>query len=431
MLKRAGWLLPIAILLILLVIFIITLIVIKQRERKKEGFYVIDEINEALGTETCLPDNQSSNRLFKFKPINSTNGKCYYVAASNETCPGTEFGMGLVNTYYGPTLDEPNSKKKCVYDDTCSTTPFKAGLQQSTPEPGSSGQQANAGNFFDARYLERGFIDCKGQAMQGFQLANQYKEGRDQSTFSYNYTCASQGPSAAPTPSTFSIQTPMIPFELANTPNTDGFMGSTLQLPGINFKCSDDSVLGSYRIECDHSPVQQNIWRGAYSCVPSANPLACRQVVTDLADIGSGGDVNPGGLGSMNYLDRHNIACEPDEALQQVQLISQYPVNNTINYQYTCCKAACTAEPVEPGPVPGGSYADSCSDCTMTGTVLTCQCAGPGGKNYTSVDTDRCQKAFGSTGLANMDGYLVCNGEYRVTQSTNSKTNSSTTSIST
>src|SRR5262245_37676160 len=60
--------------------------------------------------------------------------------------------------------------------------------------------------------------------------------------------------------------------------------------------------------------------------------------------------------------------------------------------------------------LPTGSYSQSCTDCTMEGTVLVCQVCkdGSGGEPTAQIDTCSCGSAAQSQAISNQHGILTC-----------------------
>lgn len=57
--------------------------------------------------------------------------------------------------------------------------------------------------------------------------------------------------------------------------------------------------------------------------------------------------------------------------------------------------------------LPSGSYSQSCTDCTMSGTTLQCKCnGGPNGPQAASLDTCSCDT--NANDLNNNQGVLKC-----------------------
>ena len=154
-------------------------------------------------------------------------------------------------------------------------------------------------------YLDRHDLDCGSTAMNSLQLVN-----NNNGQYQYQYNCESGG----------SIGTPVD----NATPLNDLGGGSTIYLDRHTIDCGTGNVLT--RLKFDTSSGNNQI-QYKYKCAPVNRQLTCRNVSTTLDSDGGG---------STLYLDRHNVSCNPNEALSKVQL-SRGADGSTIQYNYTCC----------------------------------------------------------------------------------------------
>jgi hypothetical protein len=105
-----------------------------------------------------------------------------------------------------------------------------------------------------------------------------------------------------------------------NTPDNENNNGDNAYLDRHDVKCDDDSFLSYFRLVT--SPGSK--MRYDYRCSKTDKPLTCRSLST-----------SPNEKGDTYYLDRHNLKCEDDEALQRFKLTRP---DGKIAYDYTCCK---------------------------------------------------------------------------------------------
>jgi len=90
----------------------------------------------------------------------------------------------------------------------------------------------------------------------------------------------------------------------------------------------------------------------------------------------------------------------------------------------TTAKASCDESQ------PEGSYKLSCSPCSMTGTILQCQCdTGNGYKQSTKIDTCSCPSRESTQSISNNAGSLYC-GTAKPAAGTSSSGSGSTGSTS-
>lgn len=110
----------------------------------------------------------------------------------------------------------------------------------------------------------------------------------------------------------------------------DWSTSASIFLDRQNVSCPSDSVLSSFVLQDSWSAgAPPNNVRYLYSCAKSKQPLTCRGVSTPFNDEGGGNTI---------FLDRHNVACNANEILQQFHLSRSG--QNTFRYDYTCCKTA-------------------------------------------------------------------------------------------
>lgn len=156
----------------------------------------------------------------------------------------------------------------------------------------------------NAVYLDRHNVNCEPDGVKRFRLV---RDG--QGKYRYDYTCSSDG-------------------DLGNTFDKDtGFNdegnGNLIYLDRHNVDCGIDSALTQFQLTRDG----QGKYRYNYKCTSSKKPLKCRDVTTPGNEDGGGNAV---------YLDRHDLACGDDEVMNRFRLVR--PTDNTIQYQFKCCK---------------------------------------------------------------------------------------------
>ena len=102
-----------------------------------------------------------------------------------------------------------------------------------------------------------------------------------------------------------------------------GGNGDTAFLDRHNIDCGNNKILSQVHL----NKIQgQDAIQFDYTCKESDGPLTCRNIMTPLNSWGSGNNI---------YLDRHDINCNDDEALNQFNL---FKTGDQIQYKYSCCK---------------------------------------------------------------------------------------------
>jgi hypothetical protein len=172
--------------------------------------------------------------------------------------------------------------------------PFVSGLSVSTP--------VNDGNG-NTIYLDRHNINCNGLALNKVKLTNTADD-----KFKYDYTCSSGGNFEPKQDKTTSW-------------NSEGG-GQVIFLDRHNIDCGEKSTLSGFSL----NRKGDGNFQYKYSCLPSKEALTCRKANTELTTIET----------SAKTLDKHNINCNSDEALSQIQLHTA--TDGKIQYKYTCCK---------------------------------------------------------------------------------------------
>lgn len=176
--------------------------------------------------------------------------------------------------------------------------PFVAGTATSTPWNDVADGMAI--------YLDRHNMDCGPKALN--QIL--YKRNpADLSQFGMQYTCGEGGALDTPIPK--------------NTPWDEDGNGNTIYLDRHDAVCPENSVMTKLQLARSGN----NTWQWQYACAPSKQDLTCRPETTPMDDEGHGHSI---------YLDRHNIKCNPNEALSRVRL-ARDPAGGKYQFEYTCC----------------------------------------------------------------------------------------------
>ena len=174
------------------------------------------------------------------------------------------------------------------------------------PDEGGSG---------DMTYLVRHRVECGNDALNSFQLERKADESGNLDRIRYNVSC----------------------LEGVNSGTTDMKQTTPTANGGGNFVYLDQQ-----KVDCDDKPISEfqlkavnaNEIKYAYKCSTLSHNGVCRDVQTEFS--------NDGG-GNTDYLDRHDVNCEPGEAMTSFKLIRN-PVDrrdtegDRVAYAYKCCK---------------------------------------------------------------------------------------------
>jgi hypothetical protein len=130
----------------------------------------------------------------------------------------------------------------------------------------------------------------------------------------YTYTCCDTGGSYEQTPT------------YKQPDYKDGGGGNMDYLDKHNVDCGTDSVISQFAL---WKPLWGDKIGYAYGCLKSTKPLTCRDLRTDFNEKGNDA--------TIEYLDRHNLSCDPDEAISRFQYV-RGENGKKIAYEYRCCK---------------------------------------------------------------------------------------------
>jgi hypothetical protein len=157
----------------------------------------------------------------------------------------------------------------------------------------------NSNTFF----LDRHDINCGDKSVLNQLVLTRPAENQLQ----YKYTCLSAsdiGPSMS-----------------KETPLNDG-SASSIYLDRHDVKCDAGSGLSELKLET----VNGNSYHYKYQCATVPSMGSCVEKTTPANDWGNG---------SVIFLDRHNVKCEPNQVLSRLKLTRPEP--DKLQYNYTCC----------------------------------------------------------------------------------------------
>jgi hypothetical protein len=172
---------------------------------------------------------------------------------------------------------------------------FKENLTLSTQWDNEGG-----GNFI---YLDRHNVSCPSGPLNRLKLSR-----KGDGNFRYDYGCAYSG----------------ITGDAINK-NTDwNNQVNTMSLKDHDINCGESGVISQLKLGHDG----KGKIRYDYKCLPSNSALTLRTDNTPL---------NSDGGGNSIFLDRHNIQCKPNEALNRLKLVTDDKGN--YKYDYTCASS--------------------------------------------------------------------------------------------
>ena len=155
-------------------------------------------------------------------------------------------------------------------------------------------------------------MDCGNDALNQFRLArNQPTNDKIQML----YTCAS-GPALGTSVPKFT------PLDIKRAAGSSEPNGNTVYLDRHEAACPFQSVMTELKLNTNGDK-----WQWAYKCAPSERVLTYRDVATTMNDDGGG---------RSEFLDRHDVKCNSNEALTKIKLVRNYPTNNKYQFQYQC-----------------------------------------------------------------------------------------------
>ena len=149
-------------------------------------------------------------------------------------------------------------------------------------------------------FLDRHDVSCPSGPLNKLKLSR-----RGDNNFRYDYGCASSG----------------ITGNAINKNTNWNNEVNTMSLKDHDIDCGESGVISQLRLSRDG----KGKFRYDYKCLPSNSKLTLRTDNTPF---------NSDGGGNSIFLDRHNIQCKPNEALNRLNLVTGK--NGDYKYDYTC-----------------------------------------------------------------------------------------------
>jgi hypothetical protein len=205
---------------------------------------------------------------------------------------------------------------------------------------GLAGLSADNGS---ALLLETHNVDCGDNGIKRFKLSK-----KADGSYRYDYSCS------AP----FENGANMKANEIKGTEtkstalNEDGSVfkmgGNTIFLDRHQVDCGEGGAISQFQLSRAGTP---NKYQYNYKCVKMGKPMTSRMITTTADDVGGG---------NATFLDRHDVVCADDEAMNYFALIR--PSEKQIAYKYRCSKflpapeapSAPKSAPIPPGPAEAG-----------------------------------------------------------------------------
>ena len=167
----------------------------------------------------------------------------------------------------------------------------------------------------DMRYLVSHNITCDNDAINSFALQRKANDSGELARINYKVGCL-EGVNSGTT-------------DMKTTGPTKHGEGNYMYLDRQNVDC-ETRPISEFKLE-RHS---ENKVKYAYKCSTLDHTGECRDVQTPMTDETGGNTYN---------LDRHDVKCEPGEAITSFRLIRNTPEDREMNgdrvaYSYKCCK---------------------------------------------------------------------------------------------
>ena len=254
-------------------------------------------------------------------------------AKEGDECEGDdEFGKFLIDS------EGKCSLTSCIdgynlIDDVCVQKPPPPGPPPPPPPPAPSQENVTMGasgraytireystnpeddGAGDMRYLVRHDITCDNDAINSFMLQRKADDSGELARINYKVGCL-EGVNSGTT-------------DMKKTAATPHGQGNYL-------------FLGRQIVDCETRPISEfklerqggNKVRYAYKCSTLDHTGECRDVQTEMTDETGGNTYN---------LDRHDVKCEPGEAMTSFKLIrnaleDRVMYGEKVAYSYKCCK---------------------------------------------------------------------------------------------
>lgn len=191
---------------------------------------------------------------------------------------------------------------------------FYSGDQKTTPMHGSGGGKVI--------YMDRLRLDCGNEPIQQLVLETDGDKQR------YKYTCTKGGDMTGGVENRWSWR------EKKPCGCTDKIHHDkrVKYLSRIEARCDGKGLITRYRLEGEGKKQKDRDknWRYVIGCRNSKKDLECKEYTTPWT--GGSNDNN------SRVLDRHNIACPADRALQNFKIDVKDADQRTFRYRFKCCK---------------------------------------------------------------------------------------------
>jgi hypothetical protein len=271
--------------------------------------------NSGSNSKSVVSGSKSTVISSKSTVIISKSNSTGVGSGSNSTDVGsgsnsTGVGSGSNSTGVGSTTSGSSSNSTGVGSTTSGSSnitnpvipkPLICNIPKDTP-PYTLGNRKS-------HYLDGHTVDCENKPLNRFQFGTLPGDNAK-----YTYTCCDNtGGSYQQTP-----------IDKETQPNEDGG-GNMDYLDKHNVDCGTDSVISKFAL---NRPSGNSI-KYKYTCLKSVKPLTCRDITTPLNLKGDNA--------TIEYLDRHNLSCNTDEAIGRFQYI-RGDNGTKIAYSYRCCK---------------------------------------------------------------------------------------------
>jgi len=303
------------------------------KEGALQGFHLKRPNEKAIAYSFACSNSKAikKNQIKKETPLNDTNESKANVSINyldrHEVKCDNKYALQRF------TLKRTGTKVQYIY--TCVEVNCLDIKNENTPE-------SDAGSF-SSIFLDRQNVRISpDRVLIGFKLNTRYQKSLFSSKAFFSYTLTScklveDAPPAAPplAPSSPEPNTPTSPTDLADlgmkTKEDDNGQGSIFFLDRHDVDCKQENAIQGFVLK-QPSPSQISY---SFACKKSAAILTDGAYDNKTKEDETDGNEHK----SVNYLDRHNVSCNPSFALQRFKMERN---GNKIFYSYKCVKVRCT-----------------------------------------------------------------------------------------
>lgn len=299
--------------IIILSCIVIFIVVITLIALYLAGVFKVDDTSIVTNLTSSIGPNQRSTSTSYFNPVPVSTSSPTTISSP---IPVSTSSPAVVPTTISSPAVVPTTTSTASVPMTCDlkNVTAKTDLKELVYYPYGHYRDAN-----NTRALTKQYIKCDRKPINSFLLKTSYLYDPAVlaiNSINYEYKCCNGG----------NYDQDFIHNETVVDTYGDG---SIDYLNRHEVKCPSDSVISEFKLM---NPTYNTI-NYSYECIKSKKPLTCRDVTTDLIDKYT----NAEGVGNIINLEKFNIECNPDEAINSFKLITANN-GNKVGYTYKCCK---------------------------------------------------------------------------------------------